>query len=389
MNKRMREILALIDEKMNAAKDFKDGNTNKGIEKDLDKAVALMAEIKELEKEYKLEKEMYEMDKAENEPTPEQAEKAIKENKQDDAVKKFLRAARAGFPKTTMTEGTDADGGYTVPEDIRTQIEKYRDAKFSLRQLVRVNNVTTKSGAYTFKARADQTGFSEIAEGGNVGAAATPKFERVSWTIKKYGGYLPVTNELLRDSDANIVNTVVEWMGDEARVTDNKNILAVMKTFTAKTLTADGILDELKTIINVDLGQAFAGTVSIVTNDNGLNILDALKDANGLPLLTPNPQDAMKKQIRAGANVIPLVVVPNADLPNDTTKIPFFVGDMREAIDLRDRQAMEIISSNTAVVGTLNAFEDDLNIWRGILREGVVKRDAKALYYATLNTAGN
>lgn len=389
MNKRMRELLALIDEKMNAAKDFKDGNANKGIEKDLDKATALMSEIKDLQKEYDLEKEMYEMDKAENEPTPEQAEKAVKENKQDDAVKKFLRAARAGFPKATMTEGTDADGGYTVPEDIRTQIEKYRDAKFSLRQLVRVNNVTTKSGAYTFKARADQTGFSEIAEGGNVGAAATPKFERVSWTIKKYGGYLPVTNELLKDSDANIVNTVVEWMGDEARVTDNKNILAVMKTFTAKTLTADGILDELKTIINVDLGQAFAGTVSIVTNDNGLNILDALKDANGLPLLTPNPQDAMKKQIRAGANVIPLVVVPNADLPNDTTKIPFFVGDMREAIDLRDRQAMEIISSNTAVVGTLNAFEDDLNIWRGILREGVVKRDAKALYYATLNTAGN
>ena len=29
MNKRMREILALIDEKMNAAKDFKDGNENK------------------------------------------------------------------------------------------------------------------------------------------------------------------------------------------------------------------------------------------------------------------------------------------------------------------------------------------------------------------------
>lgn len=388
MNKRMREILALIDEKMNAAKDFKDGNENKGIEKNLDKAVALMTEIDELKKEYELEKKMYEMEKDENEPTPEQAEKAIKENKQDDAVKKFIRAARAGFPKATMTEGTNADGGYTVPEDIRTQIEKYRDAKFSLRQLVRVNNVTTKSGEYTFKARANQTGFSEIAEGGNVGAAATPKFERVAWTIKKYGGYLPVTNELLNDSDANIVNTVVEWMGDEARVTENKNILAVAKTFTAKTLTADGILDELKTIVNIELGQAFAGTVSIVTNDNGLNVLDALKDANGLPLLTANPQDPMRMQIRAGAHVIPLIVVPNADLPNDTTKIPFFVGDMREAIDLRDRQVMELKSSDVAAIGTLNAFEDDLTIWRGILRECAVKRDAKALYYATLDTAG-
>lgn len=389
MNKRMREILALIDEKMNAAKDFKDGNTNKGIEKDLDKAVALMAEIKELEKEYKLEKEMFELEKEENEPTPEQAEKAIKENKQGDAVKKFISAARAGFPKTTMTEGTDADGGYTVPKDIRTQIEKYRDAKFSLRQLVRVNNVTTKSGEYTFKARADQTGFTKVGEGAAVGAAATPKFERVKWSVDKYGGYLPVTNELLSDSDANIVSTIVEWMGDEARVTDNKNILTVAKTFTAKTLTQAGILDELKTIVNVDLGQAFAGTVSIVTNDNGLNVLDALKDANGLPILTANPQDPMRMQIRAGAHVIPLVIVPNADLPNDTTKIPFFVGDMREAIDLRDRQAMDIMSTNVGAIGELNAFEEDLTIWRGLLREGVVKRDAKALYYATLDTAGN
>lgn len=388
MNKRMRELLALIDEKMNAAKDFKDGNTNKGIEKDLEKAVNLMNEIKELQKEYDLEKEMYELNKQENEPTPTQVEKAVKENKQDDAVKKFLMAARAGFPKATMTEGTDADGGYTVPEDIQTQIEEYRDAKFSLRNLVRVNKVTTNSGAYTFKARADQTGFSKVAEGGAIGASATPKFERVTWAIDKYAGYLPVTNELLRDSDANIINTVVEWMGDEARVTDNKNILEVAKTFTAKTLTKAGILDELKTIVNVDLGQAFAGTVSIITNDNGLNVLDNLKDANGLPILTPNPQDAMKLQIRAGAHVIPLVVVPNADLPNDTTKIPFIVGDMKEAIDLRDRQAMELMSSNVAAIGTLNAFENDLNIWRGILREDVVKRDAKALYYATLDTAG-
>ena len=29
-----------------------------------------------------------------------------------------------------MNEGTQADGGYTVPNDIQTRINKYKEAKF-------------------------------------------------------------------------------------------------------------------------------------------------------------------------------------------------------------------------------------------------------------------
>lgn len=384
MNKKMRELLNKIEEKTTLAKSFMSEEN-----KDVDKANALLDEIDSLQKEYETEKKLFELSKKANTPTDEEIEKENKEKDHKDVVKDFAKMARMGFPKATagtpMTEGTDADGGYTVPQDIQTQINEYRDAKFSLRQLVRVENVTTKSGARTFKARANQTGFAKVGEKGAIGGVATPTFERISYDIDKYAGYLPVTDELLADSDANIVNTVVEWMGDEARVTDNKNILEVAKTFTEKTLTATGILDEIKAILNVDLGQAFKGTSAIITNDNGLNVLDTLKDNEGRYLLQPNPANPMLMQLCAGASVIPVRVVPNADLADDSTKgIPFFIGDMYEAIVLWDRQQMSLTTSNVASIGTLNAFEEDLTLWRGIMREDVTKRDAKALYCAYL-----
>lgn len=384
MNKKMRELLAKIQEKHAQAKAF----MAEGENKDVAKATALLDEADELQKEFETEKRLYEAEKAAGQPTDGQVEDAHKEQEKDDATKKFVNAARQGFPKATMTEGTQADGGYTVPEDIRTQIEHYRDAKFSLRQLVSVENVTTNKGSRTFKKRAQQTGFAEVAEGGKITASATPQFERMSYAIKKYAGYLPVTNELLADTDQNIVNEIVTWLGDEARVTDNKNILAVAKTFTAKTINKATALDDIKSILNVDLGQAFKSTSAVVTNDNGLQFLDTLKNDKGEYLLQPSPADPMKLVLCAGATTVPVVVVPNADLANDTTKIPFFIGDMKEAIKLFDRQAMSVISSNIAVVGELNAFEEDLTIWRGMLRENVVKRDANALFFAQLDTAG-
>lgn len=383
MNKKMREILAKIEEKTAQAKAFMSDDT-----KDIDKANKALDEVEALKKEFETEKRLFEATKDINTPTVKEVEDKNKEKTKEDSTKEFAKMARMGFKAaagTPMTEGTMADGGYVVPEDIQTKINEYRDAKFSLRQLVRVEPVTTKSGARTYKTKAQMTGFSKVGEKENIGAVATPTFERVEYSIDKYAGYLPITNELLNDSDANIANTAVEWLGDEARVTDNNNIITEAKTFTNKVLTEAGILDEIKTILNVDLGQAYKPVSAIVTNDNGLNVLDKLKDSDGKYLLSPVANEPMKMQLSAGANVIPVYVVPNKDLADDSTKgIPFFIGSMYDAITLFDRQQITINTSNVAVVGTLNAFEDDLTIWRGMLREDVTKVDSNALFYATL-----
>lgn len=385
MNKKMREILSKIQEKTAQAKAFMADGENK----DVAKANELLNEVDALKEEYETEKRLYELEKDEHTPSDKELDKRDAEKDQVDSLKQFGQDARNGFrvDKVTMVEGTPADGGYTVPEDIQTSINTYRESKASMLNLVRVEKVSTNKGQRTFKKRAQQNGFTKVDEGGKIGAGVTPQFERLSYAIDKYAGYFPVTNELLADSDANIGATLIEWIGDESRVTANKLILEVAKTFTAKVIDPKKPIDSIKEILNVELGSAFKGTSKIITNDNGLQFLDTLKDADGKYLLQPNPADPMKMQLCAGATTIPVVVIPNADLPNDTTKIPFIIGDLNEGIVYWDRQQMSISVSNTATIGTLNAFESDLTLYRVIEREDVTKRDSEAVKYCTLDTA--
>lgn len=387
MNKKMRELLAKMEQKRILAKAFMEGEN-----KDLTKAAEVMNEVDELKKEYDLEKRLFEAEKAENKPDEAALENSTvdksKGTDEKDAVKEFADAARNGFKvNKAMNEGTPADGGYTVPEDIQTRINEFKTAKASLLDLVTVEKVSTNKGQRTFKARANQTGFAKVGEGGKIGAKNTPTFSRLSYEIEKYAGYFPVTNELLSDSDANIADAITRWIGDESRVTANKLILAEIATKTAVEFAG---IDDIKKALNVTLGSAFKATSVIVTNDDGLQYLDTLKDSDGKYLLSSNPSNPLDLRLAAGATTVPVKVYPNADLPTTENKIPFLVGDFKEAIVFWDRQLTSIMASNIAAVGTgetaLNAFEEDLTIFRAIEREDVTKRDEAAYVNGYIDT---
>ena len=292
-----------------------------------------------------------------------------------DAIHDFAEAARHGFYTNTMTEGTKADGGYTVPEDIKTKINQYKKAMFSLESLVDVEKVSTSTGRRTYQKRAQVEGFKAVTEGGKIQPSATPQFEILEYAIKKYAGYMPVTNELLADSDANIANALVKWFAEQDIATRNAQILTAIGT---KAETDLKNLDGIKKAVNVTLGSAFIGSVTIVTNDDGLQYLDTLVDKNGRYLLTPSIQDPAKKVLAVGASTIPIVVVPNSILTTKTNKVPFVIGDFKEAIKLFDRDKLSIMTSNVAAVGTLNAFEQDLTLFRGIERLDCKTKDANA-----------
>ncbi len=376
MNKKMRDLASEMDKKTLLAKAFMEGE-----EKDLDKATALMDEVDALRKEYDLEKRLFEAEKADGaeKATETVADSAAPKEEKEvvDPVSAFGKAARGGFIyDKSMNEGSAVDGGYTVPEDIVTKIMKYREAKASLLDLVSVVSVKTNKGSRTFKKRAQQTGFTKVGEGGKIGAKNTPQFDRINYEIEKYAGYFPVTNELLEDSDANIGQTLIEWIGDESRVTANKLILEQVKTVTETNLVD---MDGIKKAINVTLGQAFKPTCKIVTNDDGLQYLDTLKDADERYLLAPMPGDTMATTLQVGANRIPVVVIPNEDMPSVGSKVPFIIGDLKEGIVYWDRKKLNIKISDVAVVGELNAYEEDLTLYRAIEREDVTVRDNKAI----------
>lgn len=298
-----------------------------------------------------------------------------------DAVHDFAEAARHGFYTNTMTEGTKADGGYTVPDDIQTKINQYKKATFSLESLVDVETVKTSSGRRTFQKKAQAEGFKAVAEAGKIQGNNTPQFEILDYAVKKYAGYMPVTSELLADSDANITAVLTKWLAEEDIATKNAQILTAIAT---KTETDLKNLDGIKKAINVTLGAAYAGSVVIVTNDDGLNYLDTLVDKQGRYLLSPDVQNPMQMVLAVGARKIPIRVVPNAILATKTNKIPFVIGDLKEAVKIFDRVKLNIMTSNVAAVGTLNAFEQDLTLFRGIERFDCKVKDSDAFVNGTI-----
>jgi HK97 family phage major capsid protein len=371
MNKGLRELLNQINNKKAEAKRL--ANENK-----IEEAKAAKEELVNLQAKFDVLCDLEDEAEEEIKNKIENGEAKEVTNKETDVVKEFANAARQGFKiRNDMSSSSDVDGGYTVPKDIQTKINKYKEAKKSLKDLVDVEKVTVQKGSRTFKKRAQQTGFTKVGEKGKIGGKTTPQFERLDFEIEKYAGYFPVTNELLKDSDQSIVNTLIEWIGDESRVTANKLVLAEINAkFTPVALTG---LDDIKKALNVTLGQAFKPTSKIVTNDDGLQYLDTLKDTDGKYLLQPNPQDPMQLRLCAGATTIPVEVYPNDDMPTTENKVPFVIGDFKEAIKFFDRELTTIKQSDVAVIGELNAFEEDLTLFRAIEREDVVTKDEKAL----------
>lgn len=319
------------------------------------------------------------------------------EDKRRDAIHEFAEAARNRF-KNTMTEGTAADGGYTVPQDIQTKINEYKEAKFSLKKLVNVENVTTMSGRRIFKVKTAHTGFASVNEGAAIGQKAGPTFSKIDYAIDKFAGILPVTDELLADSDANISNVLIKWLGDESVATENAQILSLINPGSTGTDISAQPIDGIKTALNVTLGQAYAENAAIITNDDGFNFLDTLKITGSNEYLLKPAKDQTAPTpytLAVGARNIPVVVVPNnvfastvVATGNDAgTYIPFVVGDLEEAVAFFDRQQLSVMTSNTASInvtenGTttvLSAFESDLTLFRGIMRFDVVSRDSGAI----------
>ena len=369
-NEKLRKLLNEINEKKIMVQNLVEQGK-------LEEAKAAKEELVNLQKKFDLLKDV--MD-PEGDGTVAEPVNTVPAAEHKNSVKEFADAARKGFRNATMTEGTATNGGYTVPEDIQTRVNEYRSAKASLIDLVDIQNVTTNKGQRTFKKRAQQTGFTKVGEGGKISAGSTPEFERKAYEIEKYAGYFPVTNELLADSDENITETIIAWIGDESRVTRNKLIIEQIET---KDVTEIKSADDIKTALNVTLGQAFKPTSKIITNDDGLNWLDTLKDNEGRYLLQPDPANPMQYRFCAGETIIPICVIPNADYPSDTKtagnrKIPMTIGDLYEGITFWDRNLTTITTSNIAQVGSLNAFEEDLTIFRAIEREDCNVKDEEA-----------
>ena len=385
MNKRMREILAEIEAKTAEAKGFMAGEN-----KDVAKATALMDEVDTLKAEYETEKRIFEAEKAEGvgeaDPHSGSGEPEVKELTGEQIVAKEIRSIMSKMVDKDLAESVDADGGYTVPEDIVTRVEKWPEAKYSFLDDISVENVSTNKGARTYQKKADTEAFVDLDENGAITKKiAAPQFERVTYAIQDRAGFMPVSNDLIHDSDANITGIVTEWLGRANVATANAKVMELIK---AKSQVAVDGLAGIKKIVNVTLGQAYKAGAKIITNDDGLNYLDTLVDQNGRPLLNPDPTDSARLALRCGTVVVPVKVVPNAAMPSEGTKVPVVIGDLKAGIRKYNRQSMSLKASDVAVIGDFNAFAMNMTLIRAILRDDYKTLDADAFVYGYIETQG-
>lgn len=188
-----------------------------------------------------------------------------------------------------MNEGKDEDGGLTVPKDIKTAIKELRRSEDALETLVNVEPVKTLSGSRVIERYADQTPFDNIDEAAEFPDVSTPQFEKVDYKVKKKGGILKITQELLDDTAENIISYLKKWIAKKAKATRNFLIVAKIREITADAEVAVDSLDDLKKIFNILLDPAIALTAGVVTNQDGYNWLDSLKDKDGKYILQPDP----------------------------------------------------------------------------------------------------
>ena len=279
--------------------------------------------------------------------------------------------------KARITAGNGEDGGYIIPEDIQTRINKLRQSSDDLRQYVQVVPVSTNKGARTLERRADHTPFAPMSEYGDPNAMQeinSPKFDRLTYTIEDYAGFLPVPNTVLEDTDQALEEYLIQWIGKKSKATDNYLILQQVNTLDKKDL---GDYKGIKTTLNVTLDPSFSAEATIYTNQDGFNYLDQLEDANGRPLLQTDPQSATSKLL-FGRRV---VVLSNKTIATDEGKAPFIIGLLNEAIILWDRKQMSLDMTKEGG----QAWRTNTTEFRAIQREDVTKWDTEAVVYGQID----
>lgn len=381
MNKRMREIFAQIQAKTAEAKSFMEGDN-----KDVAKATALMDEVDALQKEYDAEKRIYDAEKTNGAQTATATvEDSAQAKETESAISKFAKAVRSIIQGKGLVEGVNEDGGYTVPEDVSTRIEHYRDVEYSLLQDIDVVPVSTNKGSRTYQKKGTPNTFVDIDENGNItNEIEAPKFERLPYAIQDRAGFMPVSNDLISDSDANILEVVAEWLGKADVATANAKILALVATKAQVDLKN---IDGIKSALNVTLGQAYKVGAKIYTNDDGLNYLDTLKDENGRPMLNPDPTAPANLTLRCGTTVLPIKVLPNKVFASNGTKAPFIVGNLYDFARKYDRQSRSVMASTTASIGGFNAFAQNMTLLRAIVRDDYRVKDADSIVNGYIDTS--
>ena len=353
----------------------------------MDKEGATPEELKQIRREIEAENEKLEVLSAMDKVQAGQAGKRI-DLPQDEGAEKAYKKAFFNMVRGKNTLANDEiltaknklsssgeDGGYLIPNDQQTAINELKKHTFAFRDYITIEPVTTMTGSRVIEKDAEDEGFADITSGGEIADVTSPKFINIPYSIKDYGGILPIPNNLKNDSDVNLEKYINKWLARKTNTTENREILKLLNTIS--TVTPVKTVDDIKTVINTKINAIFKPTLKIFMNSDAFTHFSKEKDAIGRYLLESDPKRATGKMIDG----VPVVEVPNEVMKTEGQKAKIFIGDLEEFATLFDRQAMTLLSTQTGG----DSFKTNTTGLRAITRFDVQKFDDRAMIACELD----
>jgi len=372
MNKKMREIQAQILDLTKTAQ----GYMAEGEGRDLTKAEETLNKIDELQKEYDLEARMAE--KAKSGVPTEQVAKDTKVDGFGLIAKLMHRRALDDREKTALISGTNSENGetYLVPEDVKAEINELRKTYISAKSLVTVETTDALAGSVTYEAGVP-AGLADFDDGDAISEETGISFVLKKFAIKWKGKLIPVSRILLGAAKASLMNYLNRWFIKNAVLSENAAIFGALKAgYNGGTPKAVAGWKALKKSINVDLDPSCLLGGVIVTNQSGFAALDEEEDADGRPVLQPNPAHPTQKLFQG----LPVHVFPDAQLPNISgTAFPLIYGDVKAGATFVEHQNLEFAISEHFL------FNKNQNCLRVIEGFDVMSTDTSAYIYGSFS----
>lgn len=368
MNKKMRDLLSKIEGLRNEAKTMRD-------EKDFDGAKGKLREIEELQKEYEVEKALFESERDGIDPDAEGTHDGGKEKKSLSGfavISKLFRRQSLDETEKALITGTNSASGenYLVPEDVRLEINELRKSYVSAKELVTVVPTDSLTGSFNFES-GTPTGLTDFDDGDAIGEETNPTFVKKAFTIGWRGKLIPISNILKGSEKAGLMAYINSWFVKNAIISENAKIFAILKT--GKTAKALKGLQALKSSIIKDLDPSALVDGVIATNQTGFDEMTKEADATGNPMMTSNIANPEEKKFYG----LPIKVYPDAQLPNVSGKAPIFYGSTKAGGYFMDKNGLEF------AVSEHYGFNKNQSTLRVIEGFDVIQADADAYIYGT------
>ncbi|MBU8597247.1 phage major capsid protein [Alkalihalobacillus clausii] len=268
-----------------------------------------------------------------------------------------------------LSAGSDKDGGYTVPEDISREILKSIHEMNTVRNLVTVVPKNTSYGNYTVRKGVAQKLYN-TAEKEQIKELKNMEFDQITWNIKKFAGFLPISSELLDDSFLNFTREIIDWLSESALTTENdeifygkgdENVEGLLTNDKFKKIDApDEITIKFLRRVKNSIVQGYRRNAVWVMNTEAFETLANIEDKNGRGILAADPrnEDAFNLFGR------PVHVYDEIATDDETKTTQILFGDIKRCYRMFDRKRFEIKSTDVGA----DAFLTDQTYFRGIER---------------------